>query len=132
MGNTATIRPHHILCTRAFRGKGYSDDFLHTMRNIIERIKKERIVTIIYGGDTICSACPQYSDGKCETEAKVQNIDKNVIHFLGIEQRRYSYDEIDKIIAQKFTKPVFESICAQCEWKQQNICTYEDVIRPFV
>ncbi len=126
-----SIRPHHILCTRAFRGKGYSTLFVEKMHAIISRIRKERKLNITAGCDAVCAACPhQRTQSKtvCVKEQKVQTIDKNVIHFLGIRHRLYDYAEIDRIITEKLTEQVFDAICGTCEWKRKNICTYSDVM----
>jgi uncharacterized protein len=43
------IRAHHILCTRAFRGKGYSESFIQNMRDVIDRIKTEGSIELLCG-----------------------------------------------------------------------------------
>ncbi|MDD7224175.1 MAG: DUF1284 domain-containing protein, partial [Lachnospiraceae bacterium] len=31
-----TLRPHHLLCTQGYSGKGYSDDFVENMDKIVD------------------------------------------------------------------------------------------------
>lgn len=49
------LRPHHLLCTQGYSGKGYSKEFVENMTGIVELIKKENAqVQLIFSEDDIC------------------------------------------------------------------------------
>lgn len=53
------LRPHHLLCTRAFKGFGYSPEFVRNMYHVISDIKTSGKVTLVKGCDSICAKCPK-------------------------------------------------------------------------
>lgn len=127
------IRPHHILCMRAFRGHGYSPSFVHNMRRVLQCIKDEGRAEIISGCDDICAACPHLIQGGsgtqelCDGEEKIAAIDANVRAFLGVSEGFYTCEELERKVKNELTEAVFDMICAPCEWKQRGVCTYENV-----
>lgn len=134
------IRPHHILCMRAFRGMGYSLSFVRNMYTVIADIKKEGGAEIISGCDDICAACPHLLKDKdggegncdgnpalCDGEKKIAAIDANVRAFLGVSDGFYTCSELERKVKNELTEAAFEIICAPCEWKQRGVCTYEVV-----
>ena len=65
------IRPHHILCMRAYQGMGYSKEFSIRMESIIKEIgaynkylnsssleNELREVEVVFSIDSICEKCP--------------------------------------------------------------------------
>lgn len=49
------LRPHHLLCTQGYSGKGYSKEFVENITEIVELIKKENAqVQLIFLEDDIC------------------------------------------------------------------------------
>ena len=123
------IRAHHVLCTRAFRGKGYSEIFIQNMRNVIDRIKTGVPIELCCGMDEICSGCPENNGRMCKSEEKVQALDKNTVKYLHLEKRNYSYGEIEKIVSERLNEDTYNNICGDCEWKKTGVCTYADVSR---
>ena len=95
------LRPHHILCMRAFRGMGYSPSFVRNMHTVIAYIKKEGRAEIISGCDDICSSCPHLieaegdSGAMCDGEEKVAAIDAKACAFLGLSDGIYTCDELE-------------------------------------
>ena len=83
------IRPHHILCMRAYSGNGYSEEFKIKMEGIIKEIKayneflqvdnlKEKIkeVELVFYTDSICEKCPNKLDENlCSSQEKVNLLD---------------------------------------------------------
>lgn len=50
------LRPHHLLCTQGYSGKGYSREFVENMTEIVKSIKNEKVqVQLIFSEDDICS-----------------------------------------------------------------------------
>ena len=123
------MRPHHLLCTRAFKGKGYSPAFVENMQRVINRLKAGCDITLITGIDAICDLCPERIGNHCCSEAKVTGFDEAVLSQLGLERKNYAYAEVDRILESRLTEPVYECICRGCEWKQTGICCYADVRR---
>ena len=124
------IRPHHILCTRAFRGNGYSDSFVINTYKVIKKMKKRNKITLTDKADCICSHCPKRSNGKCGFNTIV-NIDSNTRMILRLEKDTYSYEEIETKIEEFLTEELFNKICETCEWKQKSICNYEKIRERF-
>ena len=123
------LRPHHLLCTRAFKGKGYSPAFVENMQRVINRLKAGCDITLITGVDAICDPCPERIGNHCRSESKVTGFDEAVLSQLGLERKTYAYTEVDRILESRLTEPVYECICRGCEWKQTGICCYADVKR---
>jgi len=123
------LRPHHLLCTRAFKGKGYSPAFVENMQRVINRLKTGCDITLITGIDDICAPCPERIGNHCRSESRVTGFDEAVLSQLGLERKTYAYTEIDRILESRLTDPVYECICRGCEWKQTSICCYADVQR---
>lgn len=126
---TLCLRPHHLLCTRAFKGNGYSPAFVENMQRVINRLKTGCDITLVIGVDAICAPCPERIGNHCRSEAKVTGFDEAVLSQLGLERKTYTYTEIDRILESRLTEPVYECICRGCEWKQTGICCYADVKR---
>ena len=126
---TLNLRPHHLLCTRAFKGKGYSPVFVENMQHIINRLKAGCDITLVTGVDTICAPCPERIGNHCRSESKVTGFDEAVLSQLGLERKTYAYTEVDRILESRLIEPVYECICRGCEWKQTGICCYADVQR---
>ena len=123
------LRPHHLLCTRAFKGKGYSPAFVENMQRVINRLKTGCDITLITGIDDICVSCPERIGNHCRSESKVTGFDEAVLSQLGLERTTYAYTEIDRILDAKLTESVYDYICRGCEWKKTGICCYADVRR---
>ena len=126
---TLCLRPHHLLCSRAFKGNGYSPAFVENMQRVIDRLKTGCDITLVTGVDAICAPCPERIGNHCRSEAKVTGFDEAVLSQLGLERKTYTYTEIEKVLTARLTEPVYECICRGCEWKQTGICCYADVKR---
>lgn len=124
---TLKLRPHHLLCTRAFKGKGYSPAFVENMQRVINRLKTGCGITLVKGLDDICAPCPERIENHCRSESKVTAFDEAVLSQLGLERKMYTYTEIDRILAAQLSEPIYECICRDCEWKQSGVCRYADV-----
>lgn len=117
------LRPHHLLCIKAYEGKGYDKTFVENMNKKIELLKKENIkVNIEICLDDLCSACPYNKGEKCETDEKVRRIDEKVLKNFNLECKQYLYKDLSKKIENKMTKEVLKDICNECEWYEYGIC----------
>ena len=129
---TINLRPHHLLCTRAFKGKGYSPVFIENMQRVINCLKAGCDISLGKGLDDICAPCPERIGNRCRSEAKVTGFDEAVLSQLGLERKTYMYTEIDHVLTARLTEFVYDCICQGCEWKQTGICCYADVKRSLV
>ena len=41
------LRPHHLLCTQGYSGKGYSREFVENMTEIVKSIKNEKSTSTV-------------------------------------------------------------------------------------
>jgi hypothetical protein len=94
---TIKLRPHHLLCTQGYSGKGYSDAFVSNMDDVVERLRsnQDEKVEIVFTTDNLCENCPsKISNGVCESDDKVLRFDKGVIDALGLDEGIYSYQDL--------------------------------------
>ena len=122
-----TLRAHHILCIQGFRGKGYSEDFVSNMKEIIKHIEsnKDMQIKIMNSPDYICLSCPNnrgqdkirrfeigktYEDkGLCQNEKYIENLDNMVLEALKIEaMSHHSYESILEKLKENLTEEKFE------------------------
>lgn len=117
------LRPHHLLCTRAFRGKGYNDEFVLNMTTICNKLHSEAMFSLVESNDDICRACPHMiQDQSCKNENQVQKLDKSVMHILKLEPGNYSVHKINQLIKHTICRDSFDNICKDCSWYKYDIC----------
>ena len=129
------IRPHHILCMRAYQGNGYSDEFNKNMKktiieinlynkvyNINPDIDIDTKVELVFGLDSLCNSCPNNLGTVCNSQENINNIDKKVIEIFNLKEGIYSYKELEEIVYKNMNNDFFEQICGRCEWNRSMNC----------
>jgi len=119
------LRPHHLLCTQGFNGKGYSADFVKNMTDITNILRNipDAVVEIVFSTDDICEKCPKkIGEDLCERNDKVKRIDRKVVNYFGIEEKSYIYQKITSEINAKMTSLMMEDICGDCSWYPVSAC----------
>ncbi|MEG2867452.1 MAG: DUF1284 domain-containing protein [Terrisporobacter sp.] len=118
------IRPHHILCMKAYIGKGYSEEFNINIKNIINELKYEpQMVEITFGLDSICKKCPfNMEDEVCKSEEKVNTMDLKIREYYGINEEIYSYKDIKELVYSRINESEVDDICGNCEWYNITNC----------
>ena len=119
------LRPHHLLCTQGFEGKGYNNEFASRMSLLVNRFRseKETEIRISFSTDDLCSHCPnKVSEGVCASQEKVKELDKKVIQNFGLEEKDYCYQELIKEIDSKMAPSLLDNICGKCEWYKSSLC----------
>jgi len=119
------LRPHHLLCTQSYEGKGYSDEFVENMNAITARLRGETgvEVEIICSTDEICEKCPRMQDTDyCVTNDKVKRLDSKVMEYFEVEEKTYVYKDIIREIGEKITADILDDICGGCEWYPVSKC----------
>lgn len=130
------IRPHHILCMRAYSGNGYSEEFKIKMEGIIKEIKayneflqvdnlKEKIreVELVFYTDSICEKCPNKLDENlCSSQEKVNLLDLKVVNHFKLKEGIYNYKDLEDLVYDSINEDIFDDICKECEWYEITKC----------
>lgn len=118
------LRPHHLLCTQSYEGKGYSEEFIDNMNKHIEllRYKKGFKVKIQSILDNLCTSCPNNKEQVCSTENKVNTMDEKVLRYFNLKEETYVYKDVINLIQKKITREIFQDICGECEWYKYDMC----------
>ncbi len=114
------LRGHHLLCLQFFEGKGYDEQFVENVKKILQRMNKGERVKLVEGKDDICNSCPNWNNGKCMLDEKIEEKDKKVLKIFGFT---VGEELLWNRVVQKFSslsKKDFLNICKGCLWK--NIC----------
>ena len=76
------LRPHHLLCTQGYSGKGYSEGFVSHMNEVVDELRNRpgTKITLTFSTDTLCSCCP-HKEGEdlCDTQEKVKRFDQKAV-----------------------------------------------------
>ena len=113
------LRPHHLLCIQKFTCYGYDKAFTANMHEVVSLLKSkpETTVTLVEGGDRLCSACPNCIESYCRTADKVKLMDEKVLRFCDLAYGEiHSWKELAEKAADIFKSEAFEDICGDCEW----------------
>ncbi|MCL2620428.1 MAG: DUF1284 domain-containing protein [Defluviitaleaceae bacterium] len=119
------LRPHHLLCTQGYEGKGYSEDFVENMDAITSHLRNSRdaMVEIVLSTDDICNKCPlMIGEDLCETNEKVKTMDRKIVNYFGIEEKNYIYNQIINKINTNMTTTIMDDICGDCGWYATSAC----------
>ena len=123
------LRPHHLLCTQGYSGKGYSDDFVEGMNAVTSVLRRDPDVEIeiTFSSDYICSACPsRKGEGICADDEKVLRYDAAVRDILDLKEQRYSYRDLilklDEYLRAGQGDERLRQICGDCEWYPVSAC----------
>lgn len=119
------LRPHHLLCTQGYSGKGYSDEFVENMTALTNLLRSGEDVAIdlVFATDDICAKCPlMLGEDLCEDQQKVMRLDKKVVDYFELEEKSYIYQEITRDINAKMTGSMMDDICSECSWYSVSAC----------
>lgn len=122
---TIKLRPHHLLCTQGYSGKGYSDDFVQNMTAVTTLLRGETNVPIelVFSTDDICAKCPKKKgENLCENNGKVCRFDQKVVDYFGLEEKLYLYQDLIREINTKMTPAMMDDICSECNWYPVSAC----------
>ena len=114
------LRPHHLLCLQAFRGKGYSESFVEKMTAVHAMLREnpKLEIRLAEGADDLCAACPNLEDGVC-TSKKPPVFDRNVLKEL--ENRGIRESVLSGLPEELgLTEELVRGCCPDCQW--QEIC----------
>ena len=98
------LRPHHLLCTQGYSGKGYDNDFVAHMTDVVHQLRDVPGTTIhlTFSTDTLCSCCPnKLGTDLCDTQEKVKRYDAKTVEYFGLEEKDYVYQDLIREIDAK-------------------------------
>lgn len=119
------LRPHHLLCTQGYGGKGYNDEFTENMNQITARLRSGKPVTIRlkFSTDDLCASCPHMlGTDLCQTNEKVKRFDRKAAEYFQLEEKEYIYQELVEKIRRKITPEILADICNGCSWYSVSAC----------
>jgi len=120
------LRPHHLLCVQAYIGKGYSQEFVKNMNQVVKQLQEDphQKIQLVDDLDRICSQCPnKIGNMECVSNQKVKALDQKTLVTLGIIPKEYTYDFLLQRLQEKLNKETFKHICSECEWYSSHICS---------
>lgn len=124
---TIQFRPHHFLCAVGFAGKGYSNAFIKNFEQIVCKLNSPEgdsiQIQVVKDTDNICSPCPHKQGNTCVDQEKITQLDNAHATALEIQPDNIlTWGEAKKRIRKNISMPLFEQICAPCNWKKLGIC----------
>ena len=120
-------RPHHFLCSLGFEGKGYSPDFTANMTAIVMgRLRSaagpQVEIEVTFAADDICTPCPARIGQGCESQGKIEKLDRAHAAALGLadgERLRWGV-ALERMRA--LPEGILDEICAPCQWLAYGMC----------
>jgi len=119
------LRPHHLLCTQGYSGRGYSPEFIFNMNAITKRLRSEEdiIIELVFSTDDICAKCPKMlRENLCESQGHVKLLDQKMVDSFGLKEKHYAYQELVAQINSKMTEAMIDYICSECQWYSVSAC----------
>ncbi len=123
--NVMVMRPHHLLCTQGYSGKGYSSAFVRNMTDWVSKLRTREgfLVRLTTSTDALCACCPQkLAEGVCMDDEKVLVYDRKVMQFFHLEEKEYVYQDLIRRIDARMTPGMLEEICSTCSWYPVSAC----------
>ncbi|MGN1165410.1 MAG: DUF1284 domain-containing protein [Lachnospiraceae bacterium] len=118
------LRPHHLLCTQTFLGKGYSEEFVENMTYITQLLRKEKSqeIELTFSCDSLCAFCPNRTltqhKSCCNDDKKVTGYDQKVTQLFHLEEKIYVYPDLINEINSVITPELLKWICGDCSWAE--------------
>ena len=121
-------RPHHILCSVGFQGKGYSEGFTENMSGIVDgRLRAKGgddvQIEIVGATDDICAPCPKRRGKLCESQEKIATLDARHARALGLfVGTTISWAEAKRRVLKRVPPGALAQLCAGCQWLEYGMC----------
>lgn len=114
------------MCTLAFKGCGYSENFVKNYKEIVREIfdNPNIKIEVVSSLDSVCRACPNQTKlGKCNKQAKVLELDRKHMEILEIKIGEVlTWSEAVRKIRDNMSIEKFEYACKGCSWQSYGIC----------
>ncbi|MGL4800205.1 MAG: DUF1284 domain-containing protein [Cellulosilyticaceae bacterium] len=128
--NVLQLRPHHINCIFFYEGKGYSQEFVAQMNEMVAHLQMhpEQKIVLQKANDSLCLACPNLKEEVCLSDERIKQLDDSTLEAYGLQEGNvYTFKLIKENIYKNYEPEVFEKICQQCEWYKQGVCSKEKI-----
>lgn len=122
------LRPHHVLCSVGFEGKGYNDAFLANMGHIVNGQLRgpagaEVQVMVTDVADSICTPCPRRIGLGCEAQAAIDRLDRDHGAALGLAPgNRLTWGDCLERVRTRVAPDDLDSLCVGCRWLSMGAC----------
>ncbi len=122
-----SLRPHHLLCLKGYRGFNYNTTHKTNWGLISNLLKEypEADILIVKGQDDLCKKCPAQlinKQSRCR-ETAVDNLDSNVQNLLKLAAGKiYKYGDIMKDLESQMTQEQHRTWCSFCAWWKKGLC----------
>ncbi len=117
-----TFRPHHVLCTLGFEGKGYSPAFVANYASIKKALTPTTRIQIRDGLDHICQACPHQRGDTCAKESLIQALDTRHRHALQLQNTCYPWQTLVNKVVTHIQPHHLDRLCQGCTWLALGVC----------
>ncbi|WP_425088645.1 DUF1284 domain-containing protein [Stappia sp.] len=126
---TIELRPHHLLCSLTYAGKGYSDAFTRSYDRIVARLNAGETVRIVEGPDALCApVVAAEAEPHCFGDS-VTRRDRDALESLeGLLRRRIAVGDdlaLDAAttarLREAFASGAIRQACDGCQWS--HLCS---------
>ena len=113
------LRGHHLICLHFFDGKGYSQEFIGNLENVLQKTEYSP-VEICSGADEICAKCPYLKENTCHydmhAEEDIRAMDSKALELLHMSPgSEADWNNIRDAIPGIFME-WYVSCCKNCDW----------------
>ncbi len=120
------LRPHHLLCTQGYSGKGYSTEFVQNMSAIVHSLRNVpgTRIRLVFGSDSLCAHCPHHTAWTtcAKHRKKVSRFDRKTVEYFDLHEGEYVYQDLIRAIDAQMTPAMLEDICRGCAWYPVSAC----------
>lgn len=122
------LRPHHLLCSLGFRGKGRADRFTANMAAIVTgRLRApdggRTVIEIAPASDDICTPCARRRGTRCTEQVRIAALDARHAARLGlVPGDRLSWAAALRRIRQRVNPDDLDLLCRGCGWLPLGLC----------
>lgn len=123
------LRGHHLICLNFYKGRGYSQDFIDSLNEIMRKAKEE-VITIVEGTDDICRKCPYLLYDKCgltnDSNNEIITMDNNALGLLGFKEGMdIKWKDITIRLSEILDK-WRQQYCINCIWRE--VCEINETL----
>ncbi|MBI4685996.1 MAG: DUF1284 domain-containing protein [Nitrospirae bacterium] len=115
------MRGHHLICLHFFNGKGYSEEFIKSLRETLENVNRVGF-EICKGPDDICRKCPYLENGEIcaydeQSDEEITKMDGFALELLKkTTGTKIKWHDIKEVIPGIFSLWL-KRYCKGCSWK---------------
>lgn len=125
---TVSLKPHHVLCSIGYEGRGYDAPFVANMTRVVLGGLRgprgtETPIRITFTADTICAPCPNRRGLGCASQGRVAELDARHATALGLRHgQSLTWGEAVDRVRRNIVPGDLDRICACCQWLGEGVC----------